>query len=219
MKRILVFGAGGHSKVVIDVALVAGFSVIGILDEKFPVGTTYCGIPILGRSGDLAQVVKETSVRQGVVAIGDNWIRARVVTRTLEAVPDFQFPVLIHPSAVVASGVQVGAGSVVMAGSVVNPSSSIGIHCILNTRASLDHDGSLGDYASIAPGCTVGGCVKVGSFSAIGLGANLIHQIQIGEHTVIGAGALVLGSIPDRVVAFGSPAKVIRTRTPGEAYL
>jgi acetyltransferase-like isoleucine patch superfamily enzyme len=90
---------------------------------------------------------------------------------------------------------------------------------LLGTKASIDHDGVMGDYASLAPGVTTGGGVTIGTMSAVLLGANVIHGITIGEHTVVGAGALVLRDVPDRVVAYGVPAKVVAPRTESAPYL
>ena len=106
-----------------------------------------------------------------------------------------------------------------MAGAVIGTGAVVGECCLVNTQASLDHDGYLSDFASLAPGVTTGGNVTIGPYTAISLGANLIHQIEVGEHTVVGAGAVVLQHIPDYVVAYGNPARVIRNRKKGEKYL
>ena len=90
---------------------------------------------------------------------------------------------------------------------------------LLGIRSSIDHDGVLGDHASLGPGATTGGTVRIGATTAVGLGANVIHGITIGDDTVVGAGALVLADLPDRVVAYGVPARVARSRQPGEPYL
>ena len=119
----------------------------------------------------------------------------------------------------VGAGLRVGAGTVLMAGVVVNSDSRIGAHCILNTRASLDHDCIMDDFSSLAPGVTVGGVARIGMYSAVSLGANIIHGKNIGAHTVVGAGALVQKDIPDHCVAYGVPARVVRPRAEGERYL
>jgi acetyltransferase-like isoleucine patch superfamily enzyme len=108
---------------------------------------------------------------------------------------------------------------VILAGAVVNSGSQIGPFSLINTKASLDHDGRMGSFTSLAPGATVGGGVEIGDFSAISLGASVIHRVRIGSHSVIGAGAVVIRDIPDRVVAFGVPAVVVRSRAPGDEYM
>ena len=219
MKKILVLGAGGHAKVVVDLARKAAFDVVGILDDFRQLGTDFCGAKILGKFSDLPDVCKQKKVSSGVIAIGDNHARSLVAQQILTFMPSFSFVSLIHPSATIGSDVSVGVGSVVMAGVVINPATQIGKHVILNTKSSVDHDGIIGDFASLAPGATLGGTVSVGSYSAVGLGANVIHGVSIGAHTVIGAGSLINKAIPELVVAYGVPARVVRSRKAGEKYL
>jgi acetyltransferase-like isoleucine patch superfamily enzyme len=106
-----------------------------------------------------------------------------------------------------------------MAGAVVNPNSSIGEHCIVNTASSIDHDSIIERFSSLAPGVTTGGNVRLKEFSVLSLRAAVIHGCTIGAHTVIGAGATVLRNIPDFCVAYGTPARVVRARKMGEKYL
>jgi acetyltransferase-like isoleucine patch superfamily enzyme len=106
-----------------------------------------------------------------------------------------------------------------MAGAVVNPCCQVGRFCIVNTNASLDHDCVMEDYASLAPGVTTGGNCRIGSHAAVSIGAVLRHGITIGEHSVVGAGSLVLGPVDAFSIAYGTPARKIRDRQPGDKYL
>ena len=114
---------------------------------------------------------------------------------------------------------RVGCGPVVMPGAVINANASIGKFCIVNTKASLEHDCALADYASVAPGVTVGGNVSVGELSASCIGATIAHRVRIGRETVLGAGSTLLADLDDNVLAYGTPAKRIRGRTADEQYL
>lgn len=220
MNKIVVIGASGHAKVVVDVIEREGkVAVLGLIDTYKPVGGMFFGYQILGTEEILDALMKNEGLVGGIIAIGDNWNRGRVAAKIKSLVPDFEFISAIHPSAQIARGVVIGRGTVVMAGTVVNSDSRIGGHCILNTKSSLDHDCVMEDFSSLAPGVTTGGVVRIGAFSAISLGANIIHGKNIGAHTVIGAGALVLEDIPDHCVAYGVPARVVRTRSEGEKYL
>jgi acetyltransferase-like isoleucine patch superfamily enzyme len=107
----------------------------------------------------------------------------------------------------------------VMAGTVINSNSRIGQFCIVNTKASIDHDCRLDDFSSVAPGATLAGNVRVGRCSAICLGACVAEKVTIGSHSVVGAGATVLEDLPDGVVAYGTPARVVRERRPDDPYL
>lgn len=220
MKAILVIGASGHAKVVLDILEKQGrYEIAGLVDDGKSQGYNLAGYTVLGKVPDVPRLRREKAIAAGLVAIGDNWTRAKVVAAILEIDPGFEFITAIHPSAQLGRGVHLGPGSVVMAGAILNSDTHVGRHCIINTRASLDHDNRIGDFVSIAPGTTTGGNVQIGDYSVLSLGANVIHGIVIGEHTVIGAGATVLHDIPAQSVAFGLPARVQRTRQIGEKYL
>lgn len=214
MENVVVFGTGGHAKVVFDILIrqklynpVAFFS----LNESM---TSFLGLPHFHQS-----LLVENKFKAGVVAVGDNFIRGQVVEFVKSHVQGFKFITAIHPSAQVAEGSVLADGTVAMANCVVNPGSQIGPHVILNTASVIDHDCKIGQFASIAPGCILGGNVEVGEFSAISLGANVIHGKRIGSHTVVGAGSIVLNDIEDFKVAFGTPCKAVRSRIQGENYL
>lgn len=219
-ERIVVFGASGHARVVMDICRLEGsYEVVGLLDSYKSRGIAYCGHEVIGSWQDLPELVSSGMVSGAIVAIGDNWSRARIVANIRGVLPDFRFVTAVHPSAQVANDVVLGAGSVVMAGAVINPGSEIGEFCIVNTRASLDHECVMGDYSSLGPGAVVGGCVRIGAYSAIGIGAVVLQETQIGKHTVVGASSTVFKDVPEGVIAYGTPARVIRARQPGDPYL
>jgi sugar O-acyltransferase (sialic acid O-acetyltransferase NeuD family) len=220
MRNIVVVGSSGHARVIIDtLEREDRFRIAGIIDTFKPVGYSCLGYRVLGDELRLPDLIREHDIFGGVIAIGDNWIRYGVANRIRSAVPDFQFVTVIHPSAQVARSARVAAGTVVMPGAIISANADIGEFCIVNTKASLDHDGVMGAFSSFAPAVTAGGGATVKPFAAVLLGANIIHSISIGEHSVVGAGSLVLRDVPDRVLAYGLPARVIRTRQPGEPYL
>jgi sugar O-acyltransferase (sialic acid O-acetyltransferase NeuD family) len=215
---LIVFGAGGHAKVIADILSLQGEKISCFIDE------THAGKSIDWAGGapciseqEMKAKFKGTTPR-GIAAIGDNWTRSLVVARLEAAFPEFQFLKAIHPSAVVAKSASLGAGTVVMPGAIVGAGSKIGCHVILNTQSSVDHDCDFGDYSSTAPGAILGGDCKIGTFSAISLGAKLIHGIHIGSHTVIGAGSLVLKPVPELVTAFGSPLSHQEPRCREDRY-
>jgi sugar O-acyltransferase (sialic acid O-acetyltransferase NeuD family) len=220
MNNILLIGASEHAKVVMDVIEKGGkYKIFGLIDSYKPAGGNVFGYKILGTEDTLVELIKGGEVVGGIITIGDNWTRYKMAEKIKSILPEFNFITVVHPSAITARNVKIGAGSVVMAGVVVNSDSKIGEFCILNTRSSLDHDCVMGNFSSLAPGVTTGGKVSIGAFSAISLGANIIHGVNIGEQTVLGAGAVALDDIPDHCVAYGVPAKVMRKRQAGESYL
>jgi sugar O-acyltransferase (sialic acid O-acetyltransferase NeuD family) len=218
--RIFLIGCSGHASVVLDVIEKEGInSVVGIIDSYAKPDAEILGSRVLGTELDLPQFMAQYDVGAGVVAIGDNFTRHLMVEKIRSISESFAFVSTIHPSAQIGRGVQIGSGTVLMAGAIVNPNSSIGEHCILNTATSIDHDNVIERFCSIAPGVNTGGNVKLGEFSVLSLRSGVIHGCAIGKHTVVGAGATVLSDLPDYVVAYGTPARVIRSRKPGEKYL
>jgi len=220
MLNVLVVGSSGHARVIIDAMEREGrFFIAGIIDTFKPVGHSCLGYQVLGDELRLPDLIREHDIVGGVIAIGDNWVRHKVAERIRCAVPNFQFITVIHPSAQVARSARVAAGTVVMPGAIISANADLGEFCIVNTKASLDHDGVMGAFSSFAPAVTAGGEVTIKPFAAVMLGVNIIHSISIGEHSVVGAGSLVLRNVPDRVLAYGLPARVVRSRQPGEPYL
>ncbi|MFC0470055.1 acetyltransferase [Halalkalibacter kiskunsagensis] len=216
--HIYVIGSGGHSKVVIDILeSMNRYTIIGIVDPFRKPNEIIHGYTVLGDETILKK--ENNQYKRGIVAIGDNWIRSQWVLKVKSICPSFEYITAIHPYSFISKDSKVGKGSVIMAGAIVNSNSVVGEHCIVNTNSSIDHDNSLGYCASIAPGVTTGGNVKIGDYSAISIGATMKHGIEIGAHTIIGAGSTVLSNIESSKVAYGTPAKVIRDRKKGDKYL
>jgi sugar O-acyltransferase (sialic acid O-acetyltransferase NeuD family) len=219
-ESVLVIGSSGHASVVIDALESTGrASILGMFDDFEKVGTVKYGRVLLGGIADIAAVAGRLSTNRFIVAIGDNWQRRQISAKLAESVPGAQFVNVIHPRAYLASSVRLGSGNVIAAGALVGPNSHIANGCIVNTGATVDHDCRLEQFSSIGPGVHLGGNVAIGELTAVGIGANVKHKICIGSRTVVGAGALVLADLPDNILAWGSPARVIRPRTPDEPYL
>jgi sugar O-acyltransferase (sialic acid O-acetyltransferase NeuD family) len=203
MKRILIIGAGGHSKVVADVLQHAGHTVLGFLDEDDARwGSLHFGLPIFGHPQGFAQHAPDGLI----IGVGANQARQKIA----QSMPIAAHPLWIsavHPKAIFGGGVAVGKGTVIMANVVLNPDTVIGDHCIINTAASIDHDCHVQDFAHIAPGVRLAGHVHVGQGAFIGIGACAIPQRTIGAWAVVGAGAVIIKDIPDGVTAKGAPAR------------
>src|SRR5262245_19239535 len=205
---VAIWGASGHARVVVDIVRLQGkFEIAGFIDDVNPdrKGTIFCGAAILGGKEQLSELLNR-GVKQVLLAFGD--CKARLDLTSFLQAEGFSLPVAIHPRAVVAAQVEMGAGTVIAAGAVVNPGVKIGRSVIINTSASVDHDCVIGDAVHICPGVHLAGRVTVGEAAQIGIGATVIDGIQIGAGTLIGAGAVVVGNIPDEVVAYGVPATI-----------
>ena len=139
---IVIFGTGVHAKVVIDIIeKAAEHRIVGLLSSNLSKGESFFGYPVIGN--DQGFLLNPGTVRAGIVAIGDNWIRCKIVKNIKKHIPDFHFVKAIHPFTAIGREVHIGAGTVVCAGAVINPATKIGEHCILNTKSSVDHDNDL----------------------------------------------------------------------------
>ena len=197
--KLAIVGASGHGRVVADIAEKTGYSDIVFLDDNPEIKN--CGKwPVIGSSN------KEYELDRDIfVAIGNAEIREKLTKRFC----DRHMATLIHPSAVVADDVEIGAGSVVMAGAIINPGAKIGRSCIINTASSVDHDCILDDYVHISVGSHLCGTVEIGKSTWIGAGATVSNNISICGGCLIGAGATVVKSIKKTGTYLGVPAKML----------
>lgn len=197
---MILIGASGHAKVIIDILEKSGQSIDFLVNNNENI-KQLCGIPVIHQD----EYKAEEQQHELILSIGENQLRKRLATFF-----PTRFGKAIHPGAILASNVAIGEGTVVMAGAVVNSSTRIGRHCIINTVASIDHDCQIGDYAHISPNATLCGTVSVGEGTQVGAGATVIPNVNIGSWAMIGAGAVVISDIPDHAVAVGNPARIIK---------
>ena len=164
LKPLVVYGAAGHAKVVFDIVEKQGvYHILAVLDRYKPVGTECGSRTVSGTMEDLPEIYLHNPDVEVIVAIGDNWARGRIANEILELCPEIRFGIAIHPSAQIGNDVSIGRGTVIMAGAVVNPSARVGQGCIINTRASLDHDSVMAHFSSLGPGAAIGGTVQIGA--------------------------------------------------------
>ena len=205
---LVLVGASGHAKVVIDAIEREGhYRIAHLLDDNLGLhGKPFFGYKVAGATESILAMTGKMKPWV-LVSIGDNGARARIAAR-LRA-KGFKFASAIHPDARIGRGAAIGAGTVVMAGAVVNSDARIGENVIVNTGATIDHDCVIEDGAHIAPGANLCGGVHVGAGSFIGAGTVVIPGVRVGAHTVIGAGSTLVDHVSDNVKAAGSPARIL----------
>jgi sugar O-acyltransferase (sialic acid O-acetyltransferase NeuD family) len=200
---LVIVGASGHAKVVIDIVEREGRCLIAHLldDNRALHGKTFFGYRVAGSAADISVGGKPLAL----VAIGDNGARQRIAGALRER--GIEFARAIHPQAQIGRGAVIGAGTVVMAGAVVNSDATIGENVIINTGATVDHDCVVGDGVHLAPGAHLCGGVRVGAGAFIGAGTVVVPGIRVGANAIVGAGSTLLEDVPENVRAAGSPAK------------
>lgn len=200
-----ILGAGAHGRVVADILRSQGLPADGFLDDdKSLHGTLVAGYQVVGG----VEILMDSISHEVIVALGKAPLRLELTKRFRNQ--GHKLLNVIHASAVISPSAVIGSGICVCAAAVINPDATIGDAVIINTGATVDHDCEVGDGAHLSPGVHLAGRVKVGYLSFLGTGVSVVPRVQIGSNTIIGAGSVVVNDIPDGVLAFGVPARVIR---------
>lgn len=203
MTSLLIFGAGGHGRVVADAAL-AGRGWLRVLaSDRDP---ARCSGELLPGIALLPAYAATASAAAVHVAIGNAASRAKEV----EALPAGLLATVIHPAAAVSSHARLAPGCFVAAQAVVAPGAELGVSVIVNHAAVVDHDVVIGEFCHIAPAAVLGGGVKVGKRVLVGSGARVLPGLRIGDDIVIGAGAVVLDNLAEPGVYAGVPARRLK---------
>jgi sugar O-acyltransferase (sialic acid O-acetyltransferase NeuD family) len=220
MENIVLFGGGLQASYCIDIVKKENkYNIVGIIDSLREIGSELYGYPVIGRQEQIKELIKKYDIYGGLITIGDNWSRKIVYESITNQIHDFRFVNAIHPSTIIGMNVEFGVGVVTMAGCIINPNCKVGNFCFFATGAQLEHNCTIQDFASISAGSITGGKVTIGKYTAITLGVVIMDRLNIGENTVVGSGSLVTKDLPDNVLAYGNPARIIRQRKPGEKFL
>ena len=204
--RLVLIGAGGHARVVLDAARLAGWTIDGLVDRDGS-GREVDGARVLGDDNALA-MVRERGATHAVVAVGSvrpGALRADLFARLVSA--GLEPAVIIHPSATIAASASVGPGSVVLAGAIINPGAVIGRNVIINTGAVVEHDCVVGDAVHLSPRSVLGGNVTVEAGAHVGIGAVVIQGLTIGAGALVAAGATVVDDVAPGITVLGVPAR------------
>jgi sugar O-acyltransferase (sialic acid O-acetyltransferase NeuD family) len=204
---VILFGGGGHAKVVVATLQLSGRKVQAIYDDDpAKIGGAVAGVQVAGSTSAAAPDVP------GVIAIGDNSARERLASQQRGR----PWLTVIHPRAEVDPSARIGPGTVIFAGAIVQADVVIGAHAIINTGATIDHDCTVEDFAHIGPGTHLAGGVRVGRGAFLGIGSAVVPGVQVGDWSTVGAGAVVTCDVADHIVAAGVPAKPIRAAIRAE---
>jgi len=212
-RKLLIYGASGHGRVVADAALASGWELVGWADDDVSrAGEEVADAPVVAIG---LSEVRDLAQRGGIevaVAIGDNRVR-RELGEALHAA-GVALAVVVHPSAVISRTASIGEGAVILAGTVVGCDSVVGRGAIVNTGTTVDHDCRLGAWCHLSPGVHLGGGVTIGDGTHLGIGVAVRNDVEIGSWSLVGVGSAVVQPIGDRVVVWGVPARVVRPHEP-----
>lgn len=197
---MLIYGAGGHARVLIS-CLKANHLVVDAIFDDDQTKHQILDYPING----MYQPDKYQNIHI-LIAVGNNQLRHQIAQQI-----SHPFGLQVHPSSLVDVSVKIGVGTVILHGSIVQVGTKIGEHVIINTGAKIDHDCLIADYTHIAPGSILCGHVEIGSYSFIGAGSVVAPGVEIGTHCHIAAGSIITRNIPDGSVVRGNPGRIIKS--------
>jgi len=214
---LAIWGAKGPALIVAEIIRLRGeYEIVGYLDNLNPERkhTDFGGACVLGGEEELDGLLS-SGVRHLIFAFQNN--RARLRLAEMVQAKGFELATAIHPTASVSASARIGVGTVIRAQSAIGPETEIGENCIIGYGATISHNCTIGDGAHLSSGVNVAGLVKIGRATWVGIGATIIDPKSVGCDSVIGAGSVVVTDIPDGVIAYGVPAKVVRKNDPGGA--
>lgn len=206
-KNIIIVGAGGHARVVIDAAENVGLNILGIIDIEYKnQNENILGYDVLGDFSVIERYdCKDVMV---MIAIGDNKLRSQYFYRAKKL--GFFLPAIVHPTAIVSKHANLGMGVFINAGVIINAKVVVNNDTIINTAAIVDHEVLIGEHCHIGPGVKIAGRVQIGNYAFIGIGTNIIDKTIIGEDVIVGAGSVIIKNIESNSTVVGVPGKKIK---------
>lgn len=207
--KVILWGGTGQAKVVRPIIEYYGSKVVAVFDDTEGLASPFPDVPIYKGLEAFKDwiAIQERSMIGFSIAIGNPHGRVRIKLHNFLVQEGLQPVTLVHPTAWIAENTEIGEGSQILAGAVVAPEAKIGRQCIINTKASVDHEDILEDGVEVGPGATLCGLVHAGINAWICAGATVLPRIRIGNDAIVGAGAVVTQDVPDSITVVGIPAK------------
>jgi len=220
MKNIVIFGSGGHAKVILNeiLELKNKYNFFGFVDSLKKNGTKIVSI---NKKNFWVIDIKNIKNKNlyGIIGIGDNYLRYKNFKLFKNQFKYIKWETLISKNCIIKSNVKIGSGSVILANSFIGSGSKIEDHCIINSSNSIDHDNNFNSFSSTGPGVITGGNVRVKKFSHLGIGCVIKNNVAISENVVCGGKSFINKNCKKNSVYFGIPSKFIRLRKLGQKYL
>jgi sugar O-acyltransferase (sialic acid O-acetyltransferase NeuD family) len=209
-QRVILVGAGGHCKALIDLLLETPYEPVGILDPFVEMGTLVNGVPVVGTDADAPSFLAHGIENALIASTMPCGLRKRLVREYLDQ--GFFIPTIISEQAIVSQSASIEQGAVVMSGANIGAQAHLGGYCTVNVSAVVAHGVSVGEYSNVAPNATLLGSSNVGAGTLIGAGSVVLACKSIGDACIVGAGSVVLQDVPDDTTVVGNPARALQKR-------
>ena len=214
-KKIILYGASNYGYEVADLifdinrsANAKIYSIEGFIDDNAKQGGELKNdLPILGNRSWIE--TNDISSFYFICCIGNPETKAKVVAY-LES-KKAKFTILIHPSAIVSATATIEEGAIIMAGNILSTKCYIAKHVILNLACTIGHNTLIGKYSTINPGSNISGDVNLEEGVLVGTNATILEKLTVGSYTTVGAASLVHTNLPEKVVVFGMPARILKS--------
>lgn len=224
-RSVILWGGTGQAKVVRPIVEYFGAKVVVVFDDTPNLSPPFPDVPLLCGERDFQRWLngqRQTEIGF-CVTIGNPAGRVRLRLHDYLVAAGLQPVTVVHPTAFVAENAVLESGCQILAGAVVVAEARLGRQCIVNTKASVDHECTLADGVEIAPGATLCGLVQVETNGWVCAGAVVLPRLTIGADAIVGAGAVVIRDVPAGVTVVGVPAKILlksaATREVEQRYL
>ena len=207
LREIIIVGAGGQARIVIESAELSGFRIPGIIDTGYEGQEEYIlGYKVLGGEDELQAF--ENGKVGAFIAIGDNLSRRTYFDKVRKM--GFSIVRILNPHAMISKYATIGDGVLVSTAAIINTMAVIGENTIINSGAIIEHETHIGKDCHIGPGTRIAGRVRIGDGVFVGIGTSVIDKVRIGDNCIIGAGSVVISDIPSNTTFAGVPARRIK---------
>ncbi len=207
-KPMLIIGAGGHAKILIDIIQKSDeYSLKAVIGKENEEHNELMGYKIYKGDKYLSEFKDAgiTSIAIGIGGYTNNEKRKAIYCKLKST--GFEIVNLIDPSSVVSASVKLGDGVVIFAGVIINPEVIIGNNVVIATGATIDHETIVEDHVLISAGVTVGAGDIIKEGALLALGSKIISRVTIGENALVASGAMVVNDIAKNTTVYGVPAK------------
>ncbi|HMN33654.1 MAG TPA: NeuD/PglB/VioB family sugar acetyltransferase [Chitinophagaceae bacterium] len=207
---LLIIGAGsvgGHIALNLKSYPLENYSLLGFLDDDpKKIEQSFLGYPVIGNVEYLSNLPHNIAL---IIGIAFPVIKKGIINR-ISKIGNYEFPNLIAKSSWISNQVTFGKGIIIYPNCAINYGTSIDDFVVINMNCAVGHDCKIGAFSSLAPGVNLAGHTKIGLGVDIGIGAATKQEVSVGNYSIIGGHSMVIHDIPEKVVAVGTPAKIIK---------